>query len=340
MGRDPLRGARFGRGGWIGVGFALYELYEKLTRRGDGFKHPWKWNLSRRMPGGGAPGPNVNEPCCGLRGNTPNRSPGRLSKNSRYLSNPGNSAVAAAAAAAAAAARKAARQHRVEQDARTWHARPVTTPTLAEGIQDLINTVLPSIDLGVLDATRVNGDDDPYQPGVAAGSGEPAALPGARGYLSDACAQRGSTSDNVIWSCVGSSATPHGFDGRDQFEAFAALLREGLGDAGFEGTFAAFQGSAVTGKSYRTGEPFDVGRTSDFDIALAGPEIFAAAQAAGIGLRGKGTRTGPLRAHDLAALGLTDLRADLSDLAGRDVNFMIYRSSEVALGRAPSIIVP
>lgn len=45
-------------------------------------------------------------------------------------------------------------------------------------------------------------------------------------------------------------------------------------------------------------------------------------------------------ALDLERLGLTQLRADLSELAGRPVNFMIYRSVEDALERSPSILVP
>ena len=79
---------------------------------------------------------------------------------------------------------------------------------------------------------------------------------------------------------------------------------------------------------------------SDFDVALGGEDIFNAARGAGIGLRGGGIRTGPLKALDLEWLGLTGLRADLSQRAGRPVNFMIFRSIDDALGRSPSIPVP
>jgi hypothetical protein len=91
---------------------------------------------------------------------------------------------------------------------------------------------------------------------------------------------------------------------------------------------------------YTTGAAFDVGRTSDFDIALAGNDIFSAAEDAGIGLRNGGIRTGPLKANDLAQLGLTALRNSLSQSAGRPVNFMIFKSIEVAISKAPSIVVP
>jgi hypothetical protein len=114
----------------------------------------------------------------------------------------------------------------------------------------------------------------------------------------------------------------------------------GLAGAGFPGAQAAFQGSAVTGVKFTTGAAFDAGRTSDFDIALAGDDIFDAAQDAGIPLRSGGGRTGPLRPGDLQQLGLSDLRASLTEAAGRPVNFMIYKSIEDALARSPSIIVP
>lgn len=135
-------------------------------------------------------------------------------------------------------------------------------------------------------------------------------------------------------------AIPRGFASAGEFGEFGGQLRGGLAEVGFGDTEAAFQGSSVTGQSFRTGEPFDVGRVSDFDIALGGEEVFSAAREAGIGVRGGGIRTGPLSALDLERLGLTGLRADLSGLAGRPVNFMIYRSIEGALARSASILVP
>lgn len=136
------------------------------------------------------------------------------------------------------------------------------------------------------------------------------------------------------------AAIPSGFDSPREFGEFGRELRGGLAGGGFSDARAAFQGSSVTGRSFRTGAPFDVGRVSDFDIALGGEDIFSAARRAGIGLRGGGIRTGPLTALDLERLGLTGLRANMSDLAGRPVNFMIYRSIEDALARSPSIVVP
>jgi len=99
-----------------------------------------------------------------------------------------------------------------------------------------------------------------------------------------------------------------------------------------------FQGSSVTGRSWRTGEPFDVGRRSDYDIALVGPDLFEMGRA--LGLKAKdGTRIGPLYDARLDALGLLDLRDDLARLAGRPVNFMLYADLESAFKR-PWIWVP
>ena len=133
---------------------------------------------------------------------------------------------------------------------------------------------------------------------------------------------------------------PHGFASRAEFEGFGSRLNSGLREAGLTDVQAVFQGSSVTGRSFRTGQPFDVGRVSDFDIALVSPSLLQEASKAGVGLRSGGLRTGPLKAIDLQRLGLTSLTRDLSAAAGRPVNFMIFESAEAALAKAPSILVP
>ena len=126
---------------------------------------------------------------------------------------------------------------------------------------------------------------------------------------------------------------PQGFDTFDHFAAFASRLRAGLPDA----VQPLFQGSSVTGVN-RAGEPFDAGRRSDFDIALVGPALFDAGRS--MGLKAKdGTRIGPLSPQVLEALGLLGLRDELSTLAGRPVNFMLFSSLDAALKR-PSLWVP
>jgi filamentous hemagglutinin len=130
------------------------------------------------------------------------------------------------------------------------------------------------------------------------------------------------------------SPMPRGFRDADQFQQFSARLRTQLPP----GTEPLFQGSSVTGLGYKSSEAFDLGRQSDFDIALVGQELFERARA--LGLKAKdGTRIGPLTPQALEALGLAELRDQLSALAGRPVNFMLFDSMGAALKR-PSMWVP
>jgi len=139
---------------------------------------------------------------------------------------------------------------------------------------------------------------------------------------------------------VKGTVIPSGFSSADDFLRFGTNMREGLSRAGYGNVEPILQGSAVTGRSFKSGQAFDAGRVSDFDVVLASPELLQRAQSIGIGLRSGGTCTGPLSARDLQALGLRDLASNLSSQAGREVNFMIYESSAAATSRAPSIVMP
>ena len=75
----------------------------------------------------------------------------------------------------------------------------------------------------------------------------------------------------------------------------------------------------------------------DFDVALAGPEIFAAARGLGLKSRGNGIRTAPLNSKAIGQLGLRGLRRKLTTQANRKVEFMIYRTVEDAIADKPSI---
>ncbi|MFI1256501.1 RHS repeat domain-containing protein [Streptomyces netropsis] len=137
----------------------------------------------------------------------------------------------------------------------------------------------------------------------------------------------------------GPRAFPHGFANVAEFRAFGAKINSGLSEAGYGDASAIFQGSSVTGRSYKSGQPFDSGRVSDYDVALASPSMLQRAADAGISLRSGGTRTGPLKDRDLQKMGLTGLSNSLSRDAGRPVNFMVYGSAADAMSRAPSIVV-
>jgi filamentous hemagglutinin len=144
-----------------------------------------------------------------------------------------------------------------------------------------------------------------------------------------------------FWHNAAKGGLPRaGFANFDEFAQFGGSLRSGLGKAGYADAEVILQGSAVTGKSFKTGAAFDVGRVSDFDIALSGNSLFRAAKDAGIGLRSSGTRTGPLNERALRQLGLFDFATQMTSQAGRPVNFMIYKSTEAAVQRTPSIIFP
>lgn len=139
---------------------------------------------------------------------------------------------------------------------------------------------------------------------------------------------------------VAPSGLPRGFGSAADFGSFGDDLNGGLRAAGYDDVTGIFQGSSVTGQSLHTGAAFDVGRVSDFDIALASPQLLSRADALGTGLRSSGSRTGPLTAAQLQRLGLGDLATSLSSSAGRPVNFMIFDSVAGATGRGPSIVVP
>ncbi|WP_239009256.1 RHS repeat-associated core domain-containing protein [Streptomyces sp. CFMR 7] len=135
----------------------------------------------------------------------------------------------------------------------------------------------------------------------------------------------------------GPRAIPRGFPNAAGYAGFGGKLRSGLKDAGYDDVTPVFQGSSVTGKSFKSGKPF--GPHSDFDVALAGRDILAKAKEAGIPLRSGGTRTGPLKGSDLRKMGLDNLAKSLSGDVGRPVNFMVYGAVGDATSRAPSIVL-
>jgi hypothetical protein len=134
-----------------------------------------------------------------------------------------------------------------------------------------------------------------------------------------------------------SAKLPHGFASKEEFRLFSQSPRAGLKQAGYDDVEPLIRGSAVTGQKYTTGAPFDVGRRSDFDIALASASLFDKAKALRFKTFGKGTRTGPLTDTALGKLGLDQLALHLSQFAGRDVSFMIYDRVDSVTKRGPSI---
>jgi filamentous hemagglutinin len=116
----------------------------------------------------------------------------------------------------------------------------------------------------------------------------------------------------------------------------SSLDLDGLRAAGYRDVEPMMRGSAVTGENFRTGVPFDVRRTSDYDVALVSPTLMQRAIELGIPLRGGGTRTEPTRGRSLEGLGLASVRDTLRAQEGRPVSFMIYSSRYAVTRRGPS----
>ena len=144
------------------------------------------------------------------------------------------------------------------------------------------------------------------------------------------------------WLVHNERCFPLGFANEQAFQLFGDKLKNGLQQAGYNDVTPLFQGSSVTGVSHDKEEAFDVGRVSDFDIALASSNLIELAKSKGIKIRdgGTGFRTGQIQDDELKILGLFDLQRQLSDDAGRPVNFMIYRTTGDAFADKPSLLVP
>jgi hypothetical protein len=134
------------------------------------------------------------------------------------------------------------------------------------------------------------------------------------------------------------NAIPYGFSRLDEYRSFVSNLRNGLPSD----TRIVFQGSSVTGVSHETGELFDLGRVSDFDIGLVQDDTFIRALDAdssyGFKMKTDPNRIGPLNTDQLNYLGLKNIADQMTVQAGRPVKFMLYDSLSEAL-RRPSIYV-
>ena len=151
----------------------------------------------------------------------------------------------------------------------------------------------------------------------------------------------GSLPPGLATSTLGlARSVPLGFADAEQFTTFGARLGRGLRAAGYPGARVYLRGSAVTGVSHQQGLAFDLGRVSDFDLAVADPALFGRAAAEGVPLRTGGTRTVKLGPALLRRYGLLDLKRELDLLAGRDVSFMVYASPQAVAVRGACVEVP
>jgi len=120
---------------------------------------------------------------------------------------------------------------------------------------------------------------------------------------------------------------------------FGTELLTGLEDLGVKDSKLFILGSSVTGKSFKTGLPFDVGRVSDWDLAIASPSLLEKAKEVHVPLRSGRTRSANLDLtkkfphKNLEKMNLTPLAEKLSAQINRNVSFMIYQSEEAIAQR-------
>ena len=112
--------------------------------------------------------------------------------------------------------------------------------------------------------------------------------------------------------------------GGDQtrFDAF----RQAIAEAVPQGTRAVVRGSAVTGQRWKDEAPFDADGpgTSDVDLTLVGADVLGAFKMTGFFVPGVHSRPMGEDDPDIAP-ALADLRAHLTELAGRPVNVQASR---------------
>jgi len=133
---------------------------------------------------------------------------------------------------------------------------------------------------------------------------------------------------------------PYGFRNMQEFRDFGGRLRSEFERGGHRDAEHYLRGSALTGRSFKEGRPFDRGpNPSDLDIAIVSQTLVRRAEELRVPLMGQG-RTVAIKRRQLDALGLTSQARRLSDAQGRDVNFMIYRSLDVIKRRGPYRSIP
>ena len=119
---------------------------------------------------------------------------------------------------------------------------------------------------------------------------------------------------NVIRLAFGGSA--------ERFNEFLRIIREEIPP----GTAVVLRGSAVTGKRWKDGAPFDVDGpgTSDLDLTLVGDEVIGLFTITGFFVPGLHSR--PLSEDDPnIAPALVPLRETLMTMTGRPVNIQASR---------------
>lgn len=127
------------------------------------------------------------------------------------------------------------------------------------------------------------------------------------------------------------------------FGDFKAVLRDRLPDLPKDTRFAV-RGSAITGDGFLdekrgySKDFFDIGRSSDWDVAIVSPTLFEKARKLGVELRQGGRRTVVLDEDTLRELGLIETWKKIRAFPRRKKSeLMIYASPESLNSRGPNI---
>lgn len=136
------------------------------------------------------------------------------------------------------------------------------------------------------------------------------AVDGLQGGLTEA-----EKRDNVVRLAFGGSI--------ERFEDFCRVVREDIP----KGTGVVLRGSAVTGKRWSDGAPFDADGpgTSDLDLTLVGDEVIGLFNVTGFFVPGVHSRPVSDEDPDIAP-PLIPLRETLMVMTGRPVNIQASRS--------------
>lgn len=122
---------------------------------------------------------------------------------------------------------------------------------------------------------------------------------------------------------------PLGFKSRDDFQLFVNGIYSNLL---VDDATVVIHGSSLSGQSFKDkgggSRFFDVGRDSDYDVAIASETLWKLAGEVGIKIRGDHSE--PLTAEGLKALNLKKAYDAANFLARREVNFMLYQNEKTA----------
>ena len=137
-----------------------------------------------------------------------------------------------------------------------------------------------------------------------------------------------------------SRCLPKGFKSYGQFKQFGQATQAGLKKAGFANASMYMQGSSHSGRSFETGRPFDEGRISDFDVAVAQPQLFEKAVKLGFA-KGNWSQPIEMNSYMAKALGINDTLLKLSKMSGgRPVNMMIFKDVKSIKDKADGTRIP